>query len=318
MRRTRRAAVALAGLALLSGCSALSGRDVKESPLTPAPSTSATTSTAAAAGSGPELLQARQVTKVVDAAKHDFETIYTFDYRHLAKFRSAGLEVTTTPYSTRYGAALDGDAASELRKQQQVQVPTADHVGIVALTDKGRAATVIVNGRLVTSTAEATAPVTKPTTVALHLELVGRSWKVSDVTAGGRASGLPPANRQLKAAVRAARSCVTKIFGLRLAHFDDDFAGGLGCTTADLHGHLQQSKATQQQTLADGKYDLNSQVKGVGVVRTTAASAELLVVVDEFRIGRTGTRSGPYPFVFDVIALHENGKWLMSVATQVS
>ncbi len=304
----------------LSGCSALSGHDVKVAPVTPASTTGSASSSATkpAPGADARIGHAATVATVLKAAKQDFETIFTYDYRNLDRYRAAGLKVTAEPYSTKYGRGLSGATAAEVRQLQQVQVPTARHAGIVALTDHDSAAVVIVNGSLVTSSSDTPAPTTKATTVGLHLKLVGRVWRVSDLVEGGKVLGTVPANRDLDTALHVTRACIDRIFGLTRAHFDTDFAGVLGCTTGELHGHLQLSRASQRKTLIDGDYDLSSKIVGLGVAATTGNSVEILVVLDEYRLARQGSKSGPYPLVFDVIALHANGKWLLSAAAQVS
>lgn len=304
----------------LSGCSALSGHDVKVAPITTASSTAPTTSTAAkpAAAAVAQLNHADTVTAVLKAAKQDFETLFTYDYRNLDRYRTAGLKVTAEPYSTKYGKGLSGATAAEVRQLQQVQVPTARHAGIVSLTDHETAAVVIVNGSLVTSSADTPAPTTKATTVGLHLKLVGRAWRVSNLVEGGKVLGTVPANHELDTVLQTTRGCIDRIFGLSRARFDADFAGVLGCTTGELHGHLQLSRASQRKTLTDGEYDLSSKIVGLGVAATTGNSVEILVVLDEYRLARQGSKSGPYPLVFDVIALRANGKWLLSAAAQVS
>ena len=288
--------------------------------MTPASTSSSASSTASqpAAGAKAELGHAATVATVLKAAKRDFETIFTYDYRNLDRYRAAGLRVTAEPYSTKYGKGLSGATAAEVRQLQQVQVPTARHAAIVTLTDNQKAADVIVNGSLVTSSSDTPAPTTKATTVGLHLKLVGRVWRVSNLVEGGKLLGAIPANRDLDVALKVTRACIDKIFGLSRDHFDADFAGVLGCTTGELHGHLQISRASQRKTLIDGDYDLSSKIVGLGVAATTGNSVEIVVVLDEYRLTRQNSKSGPYPLVFDVIALRANGKWLLSAAAQVS
>jgi hypothetical protein len=318
VKRAQHVAAVIVCVVTLGGCSALSGRDVKVSPVHPASSPATSSSTPVLSDGGARLQRPATVAKVLAAAKQAFETIYTFDYRHLDKYRTAGLKLTTNPYSTRYSAGLSGATAKELRQLQQVQVPSADHVAIVELTGSDRSATVIVNGRIVTSSTETTAPTSKQVTVALHLKLVGGAWKVNELTEGGKKLGPVPANQQLRSALAVSRSCIDKIFGLTRAHFDRDFSAVMNCTTGELHGRLQTSRGSQRQTLTDGNYDLSSSIVGLGVGRADGGSAELVVVLDEYRLTREGSKSGPYPLVFDVIVLRANGKWLLSSATQVS
>ena len=288
--------------------------------MTPASTRPSTTSAAPKPGAkaGAELADAGTVATVLKAAKHDFETIFTYDYRNLDRYRAAGLKVTAEPYRTKYAKGLSGPTATEVRTLHQVQVPTARHAGIVSLSRNRTAAVVIVNGSLVTSSSDTAAPTTTASTVGLHLTRVGRSWRVDNLTKGGKVLGSVPANRELDTALGATRSCIGKIFGLTRAHFDADFDGVLGCTTAELHGHLQLSRASQRKTLVDGDYDLSTKIVGLGVAGTTGNSAEVLVVLDEYRLTRQDVRSGPFPLVFDVIVLRANGQWLLSAAAQVS
>ncbi|MDQ1374969.1 MAG: hypothetical protein QOJ09_2307, partial [Actinomycetota bacterium] len=92
--------MALLGCVLaFTSCSVLSGRSASD-PTSAGTGTAGGSSAAAAPHAG--YTDAHAVADVLSAAKNDFETVYTFDYRHLAKYLKAGLHVTTSPYEATY------------------------------------------------------------------------------------------------------------------------------------------------------------------------------------------------------------------------
>jgi hypothetical protein len=305
--------VALAAITL-AGCSALSGRDESQhgTPGARAASSSAANTADEAHFTGSVAAQ------VISAARNDFETIYTYDYRDLPKYLRAGLAVTTAPYAARYRKLFEGTAARQLRAAKQAQVPAADLVGLADLARDGTAARVIVHATVNTSSAATSTPTTTATTVVLHLKLVAHRWRISDVTKGSAAQGSVPADAGLQRAVAAARTGVTRMFALRRAHFAADFAAALRGTTGGLHDTLSQLESALQKKLQDGQYDLSATITGFAVARADGSSAEFVVAIDEYRTGRQGARFGPYPLAFDVTLTGSGGTWLLRQSTQLT
>lgn len=307
------ALVALAAITL-TGCSALSGRDESQhgTPGTSAPSSSTANAADEAHFTGSVAAQ------VISAARSDFETIYTYDYRNLPKYLRAGLAVTTEPYAARYRKLFEGTAARQLRAAKQVQLPAADLVGLAGLSHDGTAATVIVHATVNTSSAATTTPTGRPTTDVLQLKLVAHRWRIGDVSKGSAAQGSVPADAALRRAMAAARAGVSRIFALRRAHFAADFAAALRETTGGLHDTLSQQESALQKKLQDGRYDLSATITGFAVANADGTSAEFVVAVDEYRTGWQGARFGPYPLAFDVTLTGSGGSWLLSQLTQLT
>jgi hypothetical protein len=320
--RLRRTAAVFAGVALLAGsgaltgCSALSGRDDSgtDHVRTPVPSTAASASTTA----GARFEHAATVKTVLAAAKQDFETVYTYDYRNLPKYVRAGLAVTTAPYATKYRTLLQGANATQLRAGQIVEVPAADLVGLADLAADGKSAIALVHSKITTSSAGTSTPKLTTVTAVLELRLIGRTWRISTLTVSTKATGTIPANPELMAAMSAVRTGLGRIFGLRRAHFAADFALALSVTTGDLHDSLTQQKSALKDKLTSGGYDLSSTINGLGAVRAGGTSAEFIVAVNQYRIGRQGAKFGPYRYTFDVTAKKVTGTWRLSAATPTS
>lgn len=307
--------VALAAITL-AGCSALSGRDESQHGTSGASASSSSTANPADEAH----FTGSVAAQVISAARSDFETIYTSDYRDLPKYQRAGLAVSTAPYAARYRRLFEGTVARQLRaaKQVQVQVPAADLVGLAHLARDGTAATVIVHAMVNTSSAATSTPTATPATVVLHLKLVAHRWRISGVTKGSTAQGSVPAGAGLQRAIVAVRTGVTRMFALRRAHFAACFAAALRGTTGGLHDTLSQLESALQKKLADGQHDLSVTITGLAVARADGSSAEFVVAIDELRIGRQGARFGPYPLAFDVTLTGSGGNWLLSRSTQLT
>jgi hypothetical protein len=314
MRRLWRAIAATGAAAVLAGCSVLSGTSSETRTRTsaPTPSASATVDPASQAA----FAHPRFVKTLLAAAEKDFETIYTYDYRNISKYRKAGLAVTVSPYSDNYSAIFDGKAADKLVASQYVQVGTATSSGLASLTGTSRAK-VIIQGSLQVISASSPDGADKSMTVVLKMKKPGRTWLVSDVVDGATAQGSIPANAALRKAMSAARACVTLLYGLHRHGFSAEFSKLVATTTDDLHDSLTAHQDALRQTLVDGKYDLSSRIAGFAVVQG-GTEPKFIIAVDEFRNARQHTKLGPYRHVFSVSAAYRDGHWLLTSATPLS
>jgi hypothetical protein len=314
VRRLWRGVAAVGAAAVLAGCSVLSG-------------TTSTTKTRASAfpeSSSPAVDPATQaafahpkvVKALLAAAAHDFETIYTYDYRNISKYRDAGLSVTTSPYADEYGAIFDGKARDKLVASQYVQVGTATSAGLASITGTTHAK-VIIRGNLQVISASNPEGASKSVTFVLKLIRPHRSWLVSNVTEGASAQGSIPANAALRSAMTAARVTVELLYGLRRHGFQAQFDRLVAKTAGDLHDSLTTHEAALRKTLDDGKYDLSSKIAGFAVVEAST-EPKFIVAVDEYRNARQHTRLGPYRHVFSMTADYRNGHWVITSATPLT
>jgi hypothetical protein len=261
---------------------------------------------------------AATVTAVLRAAKHDFETIYTYDYRNLTKYYDEGARVTTNPYAQTYRDALHGQAAASLRAAKLVEVATARFAALANLSKDGARAAAVVHGKLTTSASGSTNATSRTITVVLGLEQHRRIWRIATLTNGAARRGRIPANADLKAAISSARTTITRIYGLHRAHFNRDFEKAAEATVGDLQSTLLRQRTSLLQTLEDGQYDLSSKIVGFAVLKAGGADAEFIVALEEFRLSRRGTKLGPYTHTLDITATGVDGKWLLSSATPVT
>jgi hypothetical protein len=308
-----RGALALVICALaLTSCSVLSGRSASE-PTSAGTGTAGGSSAAAALHAG--YTESRAVSDVLAAAKNDFETVYTFDYRHLAKYLTAGLHVTTSPYATTYRAVMQGQGAVNLRAAKLVQVATAKLAALARLSTDGTHATAIVYGTLTSSSAGSANATMRTITNVLRLERHGFVWRIAILSPGATAGGRIPANADLRSAISAARKTISGIYGLRRAHFNVDIEKALEASTGQLQATLLKQETSLRQALTDGHYDLSSKIVGFAVVKAAGDEAEFVMAINEYRLSRLGTKLGPYPHTVDVTATGVGGKWRMSSAT---
>jgi hypothetical protein len=298
----------------LAGCSVLSGRTSTESrrPGGP-PSDSSAAKKAATAGFTDE----RTVSAVLKDAQHDFETVYTYDYRNLGKYRSAGLQVTANPYTNTYRRALEGRGAQVLTAQKYSQVASANVAGLVGLSDHNTQATAIVNGSISAMSVKNPSGATKTVTLTLKLQRIGSSWRISDTQNGAAAQGSVPANGPLRKAISAARSALTHIYGLHRSSFNSDYQKALAFTTDTLHDTMTQKQSSVQQTLTTGKYDLSAKIVGFAVVKPNP-NVRFIVTLDQFHVGRQGAQLGPFRTTLAVTVVYVDNGWLVSTLTPVS
>jgi hypothetical protein len=314
--RARWGTAALAGCVVaLSGCSVLSGRTSSDGDSTSSihPSGSSSTSELAAG-----YTNAGAVSEVLRAARHGFETVYTFDYRNLAKYYHAGARVTTNPYAATYRDGLHGQSATNLRGAKVVEIATARVTALADLSEDGTRATAIVHGALTTSASGSTNANTRTITVGLGMELHGHDWLIATLANGAARTGRIPANADLRAAMSRARVTITRIYGLHRTHFTRDFNDVVEATVGVLQSTLLNQQSALRQTLEDGQYDLSSRIVGFSVLKADGADAEFIVTINEYRLSRRGTRLGPYPHTLDVTATGVDGKWLLSSATPLT
>jgi hypothetical protein len=256
------------------------------------------------------------VAAVLAAARQDFETVSTYDYRDLSRYLHAGLRVTAKPYSTTYRTGLEGQAATGIRNAHVVQVANADLAGLIGLSHK-RAVTV-VHGTLTVSSGPNANSSTKQVTAVLHLLKDGSVWRISDLKAGASGRGKIPANADLRSATATVLATVVRIYGLRRHGYNALFERALASTTGDLRTSMLSQKAAIKQRLDDGNYDVSSKIVGLAVVRAKGATAEFVVAVDEFRLSRQGTKLGPYSHLLDITVTGDSGQWLLDSADAVS
>lgn len=308
-------ALALAGLLAVSGCSALSGRNVGPSVSNPGPAVSSS--------SPPPHGQAAftddvTVSAVLSDARNDFETVETFDYRDLSKYRRAGIAATTSPYTDKYEKLFTTDTENGVRRTKTVEVASVDVVGIADLDPHAKAAVALAHAKLTVSSSQSTTPQISTITAVLKLRQTGGKWRISDFSTGAKTHGTIPANNDLRSAISAARAGLAKILGLRRRHFDSDFDAALKHTTGDLHDQLVQQQSDLKKKQDDGGYDLTSKFVGFAAAKADGTSAELVVAVDEYRVGRQGAKFGPYHLTFDLTMTNPRGTWLMSEATRLT
>jgi hypothetical protein len=313
VQQVGRAVAALIACLALAGCSILSGRttSTKTLPALPTPSSSTSTPAAQAAFTSPKAVEA-----VLAAAEHDFETIYTYDYRHLSRYRHAGLAVTTGSYSTTYAGALAGKPAQRLVTGQYVQVATAATSGLASLSGSSNAK-VFIQGSLQITSADNPTGTTQSVAAVLTLKKSNRTWLVSAAATGAAAQGTIPANAMMRQAMTAARTTLELLYGLHRHGFKAQFQRLLDRTTDTLHDTLASRETALHKMLTDGKYDLSSKIVGFSVV-SGGEQPEFVVAVDEYRNARQGARLGPYRHVFTVTATLRDSGWLLSAATPVS
>lgn len=298
----------------LAGCSVLTGRT----------STDATGSnrvrpsgSAAVHVLGPQFTSDKAARGALRAAQQDFETVFTYDYRNLGKYLSAGLKVTTSPYSSTYSSALQGKEGQKLVASKSVQVATSALSALASLTNHQTRAAVIVHGSLATTSANNPSGTMNSVTVVLNLHKVGRSWRIASTKTGAATQGAIPANPAMRKAMSAARSAVIRIYGLRRSHFQADYAKALALTTDDLHATMTTSEPALLKTLTTGKYDLSAKIVGFAAEQP-AGDATFVVALDEYRVSRQNARLGPYHHQILVVATSVRGKWLLRSATPLS
>jgi hypothetical protein len=305
--------VAVGAAVVLAGCSVLSGTTSTTKTLSSVPKTSAPAVDPAsqAAFAQPTLAKA-----VLTAAQHDFETAFTYDYRDLAKYRAAGLAVTTSPYSATYGSLFTGKTRDRLVSSQAVQVAAATSAGLAALRGTSRA-TVIIQGSLQVVSASSPEGTDKPVTLVTKLVKQHGHWLISKASEGATAQGPIPANAALRSAMTAVRTTVELLYGLHRHGFTAQFDQLVAKTVDDMHDSLTGHEAALRKTLTDGKYDLSSRIGGFAVVQGTD-EPKFIVAVDEYRNARQHTRLGPYRHVFVISTKYVSGHWLLTSATPVS
>jgi hypothetical protein len=308
--------MALLGCVLaFTSCSVLSGRSASD-PTSAGTGTARGSSAAAALHAG--YTDAHAVADVLSAAKNDFETVYTFDYRHLAKYLKAGLHVITSPYEATYRSVMQGQGAANLRAAKLVQVATAKLAGLARLSKDATHATAIVYGTLTSSSAGSANATTRTVTNVLRLERHGSVWQIAILNSGATAGGRIPANADLRTAISVARKTISGIYGLRRKHFNVDFEKALAASTGVLQATLLKQKLSLHQNLTDGRYDLSSKIVGFAVVKAAGDEAEFIFAINEYRLSRLGTKLGPYAHTLDVTATGVGGKWRLSSATPMT
>lgn len=291
----------------------LSGRTTSTKTLSsvPRPSSSTAKPSPQAAFTAPKF-----VASVLAAAEHDFETVYTYDYRHLSKYRRAGVAVTTGRYSSTYAGALTGKPAQRLMAGQYVQVATAASSGLASLSGSTRAK-VFIQGSLQITSADNPAGTSQSVAAVLSLQKSHGTWLVSAAATGAAAQGTIPANALMRQAMSAARTTLGLLYGLHRHGFRAQFQRLLAKTTDALHDTLAARETALLKTLVDGKYDLSSRIVGFSVV-SGGTEPKFVIAVDEYRNARQGARLGPYRHVFAVTATMRPSGWLLSSATAVS
>jgi hypothetical protein len=305
---------ALCCAVLLASCSVLSGRSTNEPSRTVAPHS---TGASARHTERAAFTDDHAVSALLTAAQHDFETVYTYDYRHLTKYLDAGLNVTTSPYSDTYRSAFEGRAAQALQAGQYVQLATARLAGLASLSGDHTQGSVIVSGTFATTSVRDPNGANKTVTVGLTMKKVGSSWRISEVKNGGATTGSVPANTPLRNAIDAARTALTRIYGLHRAGFKSDYAKALALTTDTLHDTMSQREDAVRTTLTSGQYDLSCKVVGLGVLEP-GTDVSLIMVVDEFHVGRQGAELGPYRHILAVSVTDVNGSWRVRSAAPIT
>jgi hypothetical protein len=308
----RGAAAVLCAVAL-AGCSVLSGRSTSDATISTRPGTNAP----GAAAPRAEFSNADQVTKLFGAARRDFETIYTYDYRDLPKYRNAGLRVTTGSYSTTYRAAFQGRSAQALVAGHFVQVAKSSEAALASLTDAAHAASVIVHGTFSTTSASNPAGTDKSVTVVVGMRRLSGAWRVSSTKTGAAAQGPIPGNPSLKAAIRATRTGLVGIWDLHRTGFSADYDKATSYTVDDLRATMTKNEASLHTTLQKGGYDLSAKIAGLGVT-VPGDAVSCIVALDEYRTAKHGAKLGPYHHVFTVTVTHAHGRWLLSSVTTLS
>jgi hypothetical protein len=298
----------------LAGCSALSGRTSTESRRPGAP---ASASAAAAKAARAAFTDKRTVAAVLKAAQHDFEVVFTYDYRHLARYRNTGESATTGAYATTYRNALEGKGAQAITAQKYVQVATATIAGLVGLSGDKTHATTVVSGTISATSVKNPAGGTKTVTLTLKLQHVDGSWRIAGTGTGAAARGSIPANGPMRKAMAAARAAVLRIYGLRRASFKKDYAKALALTTDTLHATMSDKEASVQKTLTGGKYDLSAKIVGFAALEPNP-DVRFVVTLDEYHVGRQGTQLGPFRHTLAVGVSYVDKGWRVSSATPVS
>jgi hypothetical protein len=298
----------------LAGCGVLSGRSTSDVSGTPTPQ-----STTSSTPHAPKVAftDAAVVTSVLHAAGHDFETAFTYDYRQLSRYRSAGLNVMTSPYSTTYGDALRGAKAQTLVTAKSVQVATSSVTALVSLTNHKTSAKVIVRGAITSTSAKNPAGTTNNVTLVLDLRKIGGSWRIAATKTALAALGPIPANAAMRKAMGAARAVMLRLYGLRRSTFQADFRKALELTTGTLSNTMQTQQTSLHNTLVTGKYDLSAKIVGFAAVQPKD-DVPFIVTVDEYRVARQGAKLGPYQHVFLVRAVYGSGRWLIESATPLN
>lgn len=307
--------VALAGSGLLSGCGVLSGRSTSD--ISGTPTVGPATSSAPVNTSGAKFTDAAAVSSVLSAAEHDFETVFTYDYRNLAKYRSEGLKVTTSPYSTTYGNALQGKLGQRLVSTKSVQVATSQVSGIASLTSHATYAKVIVHGTITTTSAADPTGSPRNVTAVLIMRKISGSWRISATKTGAAAVGSIPADSKMRQAIAATRLALVRIYGLHRSSFEADYRRAVAFTTDTLRATMTRQKVSLQATLVTGKYDLSAKIVGVAAMQPKTGTS-FIIEVDEYRVGRQSAKLGPYPHILLVNTALVNGKWLIRSATPLN
>ena len=298
----------------LAGCGVLSGRSTSDVSGTPTPETTKSSSTPAPRVA---FTDASVAAAVLHAAQHDFETAFTYDYRQLSRYRSAGLKVMTSPYSTTYGNALQGKGAQTLKSAQSVQVATSTLAALASLTDHNTHAKAVVRGAITSTSVKNPTGTTNNVTLLLDLRKIGGTWRIAATKTGLTTIGAIPANGEMRKAMGAARAAMLRLYGLRRSTFQADFRKALALTTGMLNNTMQSQQTSLHNTLSTGKYDLSAKIVGFAVVQPKD-DVSFIVTVDEYRVARQGAKLGPYQHVFLVHTTYVHGRWLTSSATPLN
>jgi hypothetical protein len=309
-----RSAGAAACAVALAGCSLLSGRTTSDANgiRTPTPSNSSSTPVPR-----PQFTGGTDVSAALQAAEHDFETVFTYDYRDLGKYRAAGLKATASPYSATYANALQGKPGRTLVASKSVQVATSTLAALASLTNRGSSAAVIVSGSIATTSAQNPGGSTHSVTAVLNLRKVGSSWRITGTKTGAARQGTIPANPALRNAMSAARAALLRIYGLHRSSFAADYRKAVALTTGDLHDTMTSQEGALQQAQVVGKYDLSAKIVGFAALQPST-DASFVIAVDEYRIGRQGAKLGPYQHRLVVSTTFVQGTWLARSATPLS
>ena len=299
---------------VLAGCSVFSGRS--DGTHIGASHTPQASDSATAHGPGAKFTNAKLAAEVLQAARHDFETVFTYDYRDLSRYRTAGLGVTTGPFSKTVNNLLNGKSAQNLVAGQAVQVATSKLSALESLTKHGTSAAVLVHGALATTSARSPTGETQSVTIVLLLRLVHHTWRIAS-TQTSPGPGTIPANRVMRSAIDAAQVALKRIYGLRRASFRSDYAKAIALTTGTLQGTMTNQESSFRKTLVTGKYDLSAKIVGVAAMEP-AVDVSLVVTLDEFRVGKRATKLGPYRHILLCDMTYANGKWLLASANPLT